>query len=359
MSVQADVRLPSSYERLHTGVILYEPTSGRILDANRRLESLFGYSIDELQEIPIDRYSANTSSFSEADFVDRLCTSAEGTPQQFRWRVKRADGELIWVQIYLSAQTIDDRTYVCAEVRDVTEYYNTSHREELFWRILRHDLRNGANTLIGYSEEIKRLTESDRVHNAAEMSKCEAMELAAITDSVKRIQQAVNQTDVDRICREASDTVREVVDELGDEYPSATIALEEQKRMWIQVDTAFEYALSEALENAVIHSDGVSPEITVEVGPSPNTGRVEISITDSNPPIPDAELDSLFDRAEVSSVSHGSGVGLFVMKWCIESLGGEITIDRHSSRGNAVSFYLPPKEPPEQSYSTPPTPESD
>lgn len=359
MSVQAEVRLPSSYERLHTGVILYEPTSGRILDANRRLESLFGYSIDELREISIDRYSANTYSFSEADFIDRLCASAEGTPQQFRWRIKRADGELIWVQIYLSAQSIDGQTYVCAEVRNITEYYNTSHREELFWRILRHNLRNGANTLIGYIEEIKRLTERDRVHNAAEMSKCEAMELAAITDSVKRIQQAVNQTEVDRIYREASDGVREVVEEIRDEYPSATIALEEQKRMWIHVDTAFEYALYEALENAVTHSDRVRPEITVGVGPSPNTGRVEISIRDSNPPIPDTELDSLFNRTEVSSVSHGSGVGLFVMKWCIESLGGEITIDRHSSRGNTVSFYLPPKEPPEQPCNTLPTPESD
>ena len=56
---------------------------------------------------------------------------------------------------------------------------------------------------------------------------------------------------------------------------------------------------------------------------------------------------ALFDPDMATSTSHGTGIGLFVMKWCSESLGGEIRFER-SDRGNEVYFYLPSETPPEE-----------
>jgi len=139
--------------------------------------------------------------------------------------------------------------------------------------------------------------------------------------------------------------VRAVADDVCAAYPSATVSVEEREEMWIYVDDAFEYAITHTLENAVVHAERPESVVTVSVGPSPNTGRVEISVRDRNPRIPSGELDALFDRDGRSSVSHGSGVGLFVTKWCVESLGGEVEFGRRSPRGNEVSIYLPPKAP--------------
>ena len=132
MDSQTKIELPPEYETLHTGIILYDPESGAALDANERAESLFGYTAPQLREMSVERYSANAYPFSSSDFLDRLRRSASEQPQQFRWRIKRADGELIWVQIHLSKQRLDDSSCVRAEIRDITEYYNSSHREELF-----------------------------------------------------------------------------------------------------------------------------------------------------------------------------------------------------------------------------------
>jgi len=33
------------------------------------------------------------------------------------------------------------------------------------------------------------------------------------------------------------------------------------------------------------------------------------------------------------------------MKWCIESLGGELATESGDRRGNTIRFYLPPKMP--------------
>lgn len=338
--------LSPEYNTLSIGIALYDPVEGTILDTNDRLETVMGYSTDELQNIAIDTYTANTYPHSESEFRARLQASAAGNPQQFTWRIKRADGELIWVQIDLSRHRISEQTYVCAEMRNITDYYETHHRAELFWRLLRHNLRNEANVIMGNTEQITAHTESDRVRDATARIRRRGENLGNMADSVKEIEQAVSDTETQRVQQHATTAVQEVVNEIQVEYPSADITVEERAEMGIHVDAAFTYALRHAIENAIVHSDDANPVVNVGVGPSPNTGRVEIRITDTNPPIPEQELDALFSPTETTKTSHGSGTGLFVMKWCIESLNGEIRFETREPQGNAVYFYLPPKTPP-------------
>lgn len=342
------IGLPEEYETLHIGIAMYDPETGVILDANERLESLLGYATRELRDLPVETYTANTYSLSETMFVDRLQASARGSPQQFNWRIKQADGTLIWVRIHLTGTSFDGQTYVLAEIQDVTEDYNARHREELFWRILRHNLRQKANVLIGYSEFLAETAEKDEMAKPVRKIQSNATELGRLTESINQIQHAVEQANTLRIPQTATKAVRNVVDEIAADYPDAKVSLEERKRMWIRVDEAFHYALSHALDNAITHSEAKAPVVTVSIGPSPNTGRVEIRIKDRNAPIADTEIESIFTRGNVTTTSHGSGVGLFVMKWCIESLGGELTFKRNDSGGNTVYFYLPPEDRPEK-----------
>jgi len=343
-----EIKLPREYDTLHTGIALYDPNGGRIVDANERLEEIFGYTTEQLRELSVEMYTANTYSYSESAFLSRLEKSAAGSPQQFTWRIKRADGELIWVQIHLSKQRRADRTGVRAELRDITDYYETHHRAELFWRMLRHNLRNKAAIILGNANLIPVQTESDSLREAAATIRAQIKELGSMTDSVKEIEQAVATTKTHHIRRHATTAVQDVIDEFNSEYPAANIKLCERAEMGIEIDDAFSHALIHALENAVIHSNNEKPVVEVGIGSSPNTGRVEICIEDTNPPIPDDELKALFTPVETTSTSHGTGVGLFVMKWCIESLGGEIEFNNRDPQGNAVRFYLPPKAPPDE-----------
>jgi PAS domain S-box-containing protein len=345
MSLDTSTRLPAEYETLHTGIALYNAATARIVAANERLESLFGYPTQELRRLSIKRYTANTYKFSEPDFVRRLQAASDGDPQQFLWRIKRSDGELVWVRVHLAQQTVDGREYVLAEIRDITDHYTASRREMLFWRILRHNLRNETTTIAGRAGEIKTLTDSDDVTAAAETIRATAMELGGVATSVKEIQQAVLQSETNRSHRQAAAAIRDVVSDIEREYPDAEVTVEERERMWIHVDSAFDHALSHAIENAIVHSEQDRPTVTVAVRASPNTGRVEIRITDTNPVIPDAEVDALDEFADLTSTYHGTGVGLFVMKWCIESLGGELEFEERDPRGNVVRLYLPPKSP--------------
>jgi PAS domain S-box-containing protein len=346
MASQTGHALPAAYDALNIGIALYDPDSGAILDGNERVTEIFGHPVSELRERSISAYTANTFIHSVADFKSRLQDSAAGEPRQFTWRIKRADGKLIWARIHLSQRVVSGQTYVCAEVRDITDYFETHHREELLWRILRHNLRNEATVIAGNTARITAAAGTEAVQEASETIRSRVENLTNIVESVKQIERAVSRSGTDYTRCHVTRRVQDIVNTIVTDYPAAEITVTDRTGMWIDSNEAFTYALTHAIENAIIHSEAVTPAVEVRIGPSPNTGRVEICIRDSNPPIPDTEVSALFDPTQATETAHGTGVGLFVMKWCIESLGGELRFER-SGDGNAVFFYLPSRDPPD------------
>ena len=346
MATEKRVTLPPAYDDLHVGVALFDPEAGAVLDANDWMETILGYTVSELRGLPVEAYTANTYPRSGDGLKTRLRASTGGSPQRFTWRAKRADGELVWVQVRSSRRCLDGRECVYAELQDITEYYDTYHRAELFWRVLRHNLRNEATVIAGNATPIAERAGAERLRKAGETIRMRAEKLGRMADSVEEIQRAVVGADTKRIRKHATVAVRTVVNEVSARHPDADVVVTEREGMWVRVDDAFADALSHAIENAVVHAESPDRTVEVAVGPSPNTGRVEIRISDENSPIPDAELDALFDPDIATSTSHGTGIGLFVMKWCVESLGGEVRFER-SEEGNDVYFYIPPEVPPD------------
>jgi signal transduction histidine kinase len=210
-------------------------------------------------------------------------------------------------------------------------------------RVLRHNLSNDVTVIAGRAENIRDEVDKQRVRTDAETIRRKAGEVARLTESVKQIDRAMAETVADRTLENATDAVTEVVEPLRERYPDASVTVTERDEMWVHIDDAFDHALTHAVDNAIRHDDG-DPSVEVTVGASPNTGRVEIRIADTAPPIPDTELDAIDDPTQTTTTAHGSGTGLFVMKWCVESLGGELRFDRHDG-GNVVTIYLPPKRP--------------
>jgi len=347
MSSKERFELPAEYETLHIGVGLYDAETGAVLDGNERLERILGYPVGRLRELAVADYTANTYPHSESEFHDRLRESANGQSQQFTWRVKREDGNLIWVQLFMTQRGSGSEHCVHVEMRDITDYYETHHRAELFWRLLRHNLRNEAAIILGYANQLTEHAEREDVADVLETIRSRGENLGNMAESVKEIEHAVTNGHAGRVRRSAAATVRHVAGQIGADYPAAEISINERERMWIDVNDAFGHALTHAVENAIIHSTDDAPAVAIDIGPSPNTGRVEIRIEDTNAEISDEELEALFAPTETTNTSHGSGIGLFVMKWCVESLGGEVAFRTRPSGGNAVSLYLPPKPTPD------------
>ena len=70
--------------------------------------------------------------------------------------------------------------------------------------------------------------------------------------------------------------------------------------------------------------------------------RVCFIIADNGPGIPDEAINRIFDRYfTTKKPGEGTGLGLYVTKSLIESMGGEITVTSRSGGGTTFSVTLP------------------
>jgi K+-sensing histidine kinase KdpD len=107
---------------------------------------------------------------------------------------------------------------------------------------------------------------------------------------------------------------------------------------YVEVDQV----LSNLVENAVRHTPG-GTEIWITVERS--EGEAVITVSDSGPGIPEAELPRLFDpfvrAARRKGGPGGVGLGLAIARGLVEAHGGRITAENRAGGGATFRFTLP------------------
>ncbi|PSP28246.1 hypothetical protein BRC65_02680 [Halobacteriales archaeon QH_2_65_14] len=90
------------------------------------------------------------------------------------------------------------------------------------------------------------------------------------------------------------------------------------------------------VENAIVH-DSESPTVTVSATIDGDDFVARVS--DGGPGIPDYEVQTLQDGDE-TALEHGSGLGLWLVKWGVLRLGGDLTFES-SGAGTTARVRLP------------------
>lgn len=131
-------------DQLDDGVLLHDPETGSIVDANRAATDIYGYPVTDLRGMRVAELSAPDPEYDEARARSLIESAADGDPQRFDWRIERPEGTRRWVNVILRPATVDSVDIVVAVVRDVTE---RKRREHLF-----RELQSAASTLAGTSD---------------------------------------------------------------------------------------------------------------------------------------------------------------------------------------------------------------
>ncbi|MFP8951624.1 ATP-binding protein [Natrialbaceae archaeon A-arb3/5] len=333
--------LPPILEDINTGITLHDPESGDILDVNSQLEHLYGYPKNELQTMTVEDYTASASRFTQEEAVRRIQAAANGNSQTFEWQIERANGEYRWVNVHLTRTVIERNQYVIAEINDITEYRAREQLLRLLNRVIRHNLRNDMNVLVGYADNIKTAVESENVEEEINTILDIANEVGSLSNSLDQIENIVKPNATQREPANLRDLVQTHAKKAQSEHPSARITVETQSSVWVSADQSLGYAVENAIENAIEHNDQETPKITVSICDDSENNQGVISVSDTGPKIPAIEIDVLKDKSKADSTYHGSGVGLWIMKWCVDSLGGELSFEENNPRGNIVKIGVP------------------
>jgi two-component system, OmpR family, sensor kinase len=96
-------------------------------------------------------------------------------------------------------------------------------------------------------------------------------------------------------------------------------------------------AFGNLVSNAERHAAGVSDlRVTIDIGRRGST--VVVRVADNGPGVPAGLLPTVFERLQ-SGQRHGSGVGLWLVRWIVEAHGGRITAD--NAGGAIFTVTLP------------------
>ncbi|RYD71031.1 MAG: ATP-binding protein, partial [Verrucomicrobiaceae bacterium] len=105
-------------------------------------------------------------------------------------------------------------------------------------------------------------------------------------------------------------------------------------------------ALGNLIRNAVRYAASQGP-ITITASNEP-LGRTEITVSDSGPGVPEEDLTKIFDafyRVDTSRTrdTGGVGLGLSIVKTCVEACGGRVVARNRKPQGLDVTVSLPAK----------------
>ncbi|MFC7174672.1 sensor histidine kinase [Haloplanus litoreus] len=102
---------------------------------------------------------------------------------------------------------------------------------------------------------------------------------------------------------------------------------------------ALRVAVDELVDNAFEHSTDDDPTVTLSVTERTD-GTIQLGVADRGEGIPEMEREVIVDGEE-RPLKHGSGLGLWIVKWLVTPIGGSIEIEDNDPSGAVVSIVFP------------------
>jgi two-component system, cell cycle sensor histidine kinase and response regulator CckA len=104
--------------------LIFDPHSGRIIDANQAAAAYYGWSQEELRRMKI--HEINT--LPPEELQQQIALIKAGKKVQFEFRHRRADGSIRDVAVFTSKIMIKGRTLVHSIIHDITEQKQSAKR---------------------------------------------------------------------------------------------------------------------------------------------------------------------------------------------------------------------------------------
>ena len=311
----------SAIDALGTPVVVLDG-SGRVVDANDAAETLFPGGIGAVRTRPIaDALGAEVDPEGDSQ---RLSLSREGQRREFRVTPARledsAGGHVGYTLVF----------------QDVTEAVRREQRLSVLNRVLRHNLRNDLSVAMGYVEASADRVEDEEVRGLLAEAEAALAGLVTTGEKARLVEETIQRAGADPEPVALDDLIGETAAAVGRDYPAATVAAEGPDVTVTANRALLAAVIEELVENACEHG---GPEPSVTVGARRDGDGTAVTVADTGPGIPQQELETLAGEAE-TDLQHGSGLGLWVVRWGTELLGADLTFETGKG-GTTVTVRLP------------------
>lgn len=321
--------------------------AGRITEANRAAEKIFGYTRDEFLGASVGGLMAGKSPYAFADAVQMIEKAFAEGPQEFEWLSKRKSGELFWTEIAITPTNNPERQQLLAVVRDITERKEVENMKEALLSNISHEMRTPLTSMLGFLEFV--------IENDLDEVQTRDYHVTMYKEAVRLNEMITNFLDMQRLKSNLHKYVFRPIDVGRFLEDVVAIYASPGSKHTIIIDQADDIPpvsgddelLHQAFSNLLSNAIKYSPEgSTVILGARAEEDRVILWVEDSGAGIPEDALDKVFDvfyRVEGSEKRRitGTGLGLALVKGIVGAHQGRVWVESTLGKGSVFYVLLP------------------
>lgn len=195
-------------------------------------------------------------------------------------------------------------------------------------RLLRHNLRHEAQILLGYGESIEDEVVRERVTAVGER-------LAEMNDRAGQLQGMLEDATDAGETVELSSVVADATERLQQDHPNAAFDVSIPDELSVRGDERLERVVYELVENALVHAGGTEVRVAVAC-----EDAVTVSVVDDGTGVPAVERAVIAGDRAITQLEHGSGLGLWMVRWVVDAMDGEFELRESDAGGTAAVIRL-------------------
>jgi len=268
------------------------------------------------------------------DAIRSLIVADDATSEQVAVTVSDADGTDVPAELNLSLLPLEDGEYAgsVGVLRNVTERRRRDQMLRVLNRVLRHNLRNDMNVVLGMSQLAE--AEHEGVEKYTSRIQTVASNLVELGGKANVVEELTGPTASTPERADVVPIVEHAVEAVTDDGDSGLVTVDAPPSARASVPPLFEVAVENVVGNALEHDADPTVRVSVEADES----TVRVAVSDDGPGIPTVELDALRANRE-TPLEHASGLGLWLTSWIVDFADGDVTYAVDD--GTTVTLELP------------------
>ena len=346
-----------------TDVVCMIDNNKNILDINSAASALYGYTRDELLNMPLEQLIYKDDKHISDTYFQKLENT--GSYNMYEGRMITKTGDVKWIQVN-ATEFIKNGEKIGSQdiIRDITQRKNieielqhavkqlhdlNATKDKLF-SIIAHDLKSPFNSILGFAQLISKNIakyDADKMKLFVDQIIASAKSTLTLLDNL--LNWAKNQTgqisfNLEQII--LSDVIGEIIEILNSAAKIKNIDLKCNQMEGISVladKNMLKIVLLNLISNAIKFTELGGK---IEISAITNQDNTQITISDNGIGMNEAAVHNLFNLEKKiitkgTANEQGSGLGLILCKDFVEKHGGKIWAESIIAKGSHFKFTLP------------------
>ncbi len=352
-------------------MILLDPETALVVEANRAASNFYGYSQDEFRGLEVAKL--HTSVYEHVR--DAIADVIAGGRNYFVFEHRLKYGSVRNVEIYSAPIEVENRTLLFSVIHDITERIRAEKNLENAMKLaesanrtkseflanMSHEIRTPMNAILGFCELLLERTEDPQDKNYLKSIYKSGRSLLRIIDDILdltkieagKLELQPEPTHIRSLLKEVKNIFSQKAREKAIEFvvhiaesPSETMMLDE-----IRVKQVLFNLVSNAIKFTSTGRIDVRARVRAEPPLSANENRREtaeltIEVEDTGIGIPPDQNEIIFEsfrqrEGQKNREYGGTGLGLTITRKLVDMMNGKILLKSRLGRGSIFKAVIP------------------